>query len=714
MWVGTERGIDELDLSKPAKNFVHHYYSKEPEISDLHNYVYRITSYFDKDSTEVICWSTKRGLKIIVDDSIQNFQYDERPASFSFFRDLYAYKNQNKYLLLGSEMGLGLFDIEKKAFTKFFGNFNEHVQLSHNTVTAIFIDDTGVLWVGTKKGINKFDTYSKNFERYLTDSFDPTKGIITGLQMSVSGKYWVSTMGGGIYQFEKENGSNELTAPLFKRYKLKTLEEDDFSDFVQKLATDKRGNVWIGSAGAGVYSFKEQDLPKEGGLISSFNHYRSTGNNEEHRLSDDYVMSFGESADGGMWVGTWSGGINKILPGGKVLHYQQPELTQAPVVVLYEDDEGVLWIGTRGKGMMKAKFSQNELLSLRKYQHSSKKNALSNDFINAIYEDKKGKIWVGTEGGLNLFDKRNERFDLVRIALGDDVEVIEGILEDNQGKLWLSHWNGITVIDPRQEYLPVVNEYDMRDRIQGGFFYNNVTLKDPSGSLFFGGANGFNIIYPERVTKNPFKPKIELRDFRLFNNPVKLGEEYNGRVILDKSLSQTAHIFLKYFENSLSLEFAALHFSVPEKNRYAYRLKGFDKEWKYTNANRRYANYTNLPPGDFIFEVKASNNDGIWSDEAKQLKITVLPPWWKTWYAYVGYTMLFLLILYGFRRFIIIRTNYINDIKLERINRENIEKLNKAKLQFFTNVSHEFRTPLTLILGPLRKNSELRGRRKSF
>lgn len=701
LWIGTEKGVNQLDLSKQDRKFIRHHYSEDEESTELHNYVYKITSYFTADSTEAICWSTKKGLKILLDENLVDYQVKGKEPSFSFFRALYTYDHQNNYLLLGSEMGLSIFDIEKREFVQFFGNYDETVGLSHNTVTAVFIDKTGVLWVGTKKGINKFDTYSKNFDLYLTDSFDPTKSIITGLALTPSGNFWVSTMGGGIYLSDKTNKLKATVQKPFKRYHLKTGAEDDFTDFVQKLYADKASNIWIGSAGSGVYTFNEKAVTAASPFITAFKHYHTTSEGKNSALSDNYIMAFGESKDGGVWVGTWSGGINKIMPDGQVLHYQQAELTAAPIVALHEDTLNVLWIGTRGKGLLKASLIADSIAELQVYKHSNSTASISNDFINDIYEDHNGKIWIGTEGGLDVFDREEGVFKSANIKNGNNVDVVVSLLEDNEGRIWYAHWKGITVFDPTN--YAIVNEYDRKDRIQGGFFYNGVSLKDTLGNLYFGGSDGFNIIYPEKLNKNPFQPKVNLRYFRLFNEIVNINESYQDNVILEKPLSKTDKIYLKHNQNSISLEFSALHFSAPEKNKYAYRMKGFEEDWEYTDANRRYANYTNLPDGNYVFEVKASNGDGVWSDEITQLAVEIYPPWYKTWYANIGYIVAVLAMLYFFRRFIIIRTNYINDIKLERINRENIEKLNKAKLQFFTNVSHEFRTPLTLILGPLEK-----------
>ena len=223
---------------------------------------------------------------------------------------------------------------------------------------------------------------------------------------------------------------------------------------------------------------------------------------------------------------------------------------------------------------------------------------------------------------------------------------------------------------------------------------------DDAGNLFFGGADGLNVIDHGSISKNPFEPKVVLKDFRIFNEPVRVNEPHHGKVILKKTLDQTQQIRLKYYENSFSFELVALHFAAPQKNNFAYKLDGFDRGWRYTAANQRYINYTNLRDGDYVLKVKASNNDGVWGAE-KELRILIAPPWWRTVWAIGLYALIIILILYAFRRLILMRANFINNLKLERLEKQNLERLNRAKLQFFTNISHEFRTPLTLIAGPL-------------
>ncbi len=701
LWVATEIGLNRLVVTgtddRRQYSFVQYLYEDDPANYTLHNYIYNI-----EDATihgEPVIWlSTKRGLKQLTHNKLVNYTVPNKPLSHSFFRSVLAVKTEQPYLLAGSEMGLSIFDPVSKQFVT--GDNLQHMNMSHNTVTSIFLDAGGVLWVGTKKGLNKFDSYNKDFEAFGTASFDLSKSIITGIQTSAKDGYWISTMGGGLFKF--------TPGGTFQHYKIACKEENDFTDFIQTLYTDGKGNVWVGTAGAGVYHFNENSLAHNG-LITEFEHYYTQS---VKPLTDDYVMSLAGDHEGNTWIGTWSGGLNKITPDKKVIAVEHPMLRQAPIVVLHPDHTGTLWIGTRGQGFYRFK-ETNDGVSVQDYTRGKGiELGLSNNFINAIYEDHAGTLWIGTDGGLNEFDRRTEKFTPHVLEGGPTNDVIVSILEDDAGKLWLAHWNGLTVIDPADKNW--VRNYDRNDRIMGGFFYNNVCVKSKEGSLLFAGSEGFNVIDTKRIINKPEVYPLVITQFEIFGKPVMLGEEVNGRVLLNNPVAHQAQVNLKHFENSIAFEFASLDYAAPEKIRYAYKLEGFSPEWNYATSSRRFANYTNLNPGKYVFKVKATSTDGVWHDNIIQVNITINPPWWKTGWAKLLYVVVAVVVLHVFRKLILLRANLLHDIKLERLQRENMEKLNKAKLQFFTNISHEFRTPLTLILGPAQHLLESAALGKAF
>lgn len=691
LWVSTEEGLNQLAVSGApgAEHYAFKSYIYEEDASNkaLHNYIYQIEELTVAGKPSI--WlSTKKGLKGLLNNELKNFLVPGRSLSYSFFRSLLAVDGKNPYLIAGSEMGLSLFDTQTQRFETVPYNDYRDMNISHRTITALYIDRGGVLWVGTKKGLNKFDTYSKDFEAFRTSQFDKSKNIITGVQNSSLGGYWISTIGGGLFKFDGKDS--------FKHHRIISREENDFTEFIQTLYSDNKGNIWVGTAGAGVYHFNEKDISKTG-TISVFDHYYTKS---ASRLSDDYVMSLAGDHDGNILVGMWSGGLNKITPAKKVINFNEPELKRTPVVALHPDHTGAIWIGTRGKGFYRIREAAGKT-TIRHYFKDEQQDTLktiSNNFINAVYEDHAGTLWIGTDGGLDAFDRRTEKFSPYPLEGGPSNDVIVSILEDDQGKLWLAHWNGLTVIDPADPAW--MRNYDNNDRIMGGFFYNNVCVKSREGHLLFAGSEGFNRIDTKRIVQKPEVYPLAITQFELYGKPVTYGEEIDGRIILESPLRDNMKVELKHFENSIAFEFASLDYAAPEKIRYAYMLEGFNKEWSYTTSERRYANYTNLNDGKYTFKVKATSTDGVWNNVYSQLQITIRPPWWKTNWALLIYIVLASAILYGFRKLILLRADFIHNIKLERLQRENMEKLNKAKLQFFTNVSHEFRTPLTLILGP--------------
>jgi len=685
LWIATANGLNRVINTDNNYTFRQYRYTQDVADPYHQNFIYGVDE-LTVNGKSSIWFCTIKGLKNLKDGVIRNYTVPGKPSSYSFFRAMCAVKGEHPYIITGSEKGLSFFDPVKNEFTRSLGDADENVNLSHNTVSALYVDRGGVLWVGTKKGINKFDSYSKDFEAYETRTFDKSRNIITGVRSTHDHGYWISTIGGGLYILRNKT---------FQRIRVPDQNPNDFINFIQVLYTDRRGYIWFGTAGAGVYRFHERDVSPDG-IVKRLDHFTGDGINP---FNSDYIMSLAEDNAGNIWVGTWSGGLNKIAVDGKLTVYHDELLREAPLVVIHADRNGVLWVGTRGNGLYRVK-PKADKLDIRHFYNNDNDSAatLSNNFINAVYEDHAGLLWIGTEGGLNSFDRRTEKFASTKVKQGPSNDVIVSIQEDDSGKLWLAHWNGLTVIDPSNRNY--IKHYDHHDRIQGGFFYNNVSFKDENGKLLFGGSEGLNIIDPNVMVQNPNTPRVIISDFQIFNKPVPVGGDFDGRVILNKPLSAIDKIEVKHNENSLSFEFTALDFAAPEKTLYAYMLEGFDKDWNYTDASRRYATYTNLNGGEYIFKVKAANSEGAWTGPVSTVTIVVNPPWWKTMWARIGYMIGALLLLHLFRTLVLMRANFRHDLKVERLQRENMEKLNQAKLQFFTNISHEFKTPLTLILGP--------------
>lgn len=350
------------------------------------------------------------------------------------------------------------------------------------------------------------------------------------------------------------------------------------------------------------------------------------------------------------------------------------------------------------------------------YQHDpDQPNSLSQNGVLALHEDEQGLLWLGTGGGLNRFDPATETFTPYHRSDGLPNEVINGILEDDQGRLWLNTNQGISRFDPRTE---TFRNYDVNDGVQATESNVKAFFESHDGEMFFGGVNGFNSFYPDQVRDNPQPPPVVITDFQLFNEPVKIG----GGSPLPRAIHSTEALALSYQDYVFSFEFAALSYTLPDKNQYAFKLEGFDRDWNYRNASNRFATYTNIPPGQYVFQVKGSNNDGVWNETGASLAITITPPWWETVWFRGGAIVVGVGLVAGAFRWrvntieaqkrqlevrVAQRTEELHltneQLQQEIIVRKQAEEdaaaANRAKSEFLANMNHELRTPLNAILG---------------
>ena len=381
-------------------------------------------------------------------------------------------------------------------------------------------------------------------------------------------------------------------------------------------------------------------------------------------------------------------------------------LTSNYVFSIYEDSQNVLWVGLNGSGLVKIIRDENNnpIHYTRIMGREEYPSGLNNNQIFAIHEDNYQNIWIATfGGGLNKILKEEINKKLPKIIKykqenGLPSNEIYGILEDENQNLWISSNSGISKYDIEKK---TFTNLGLKDGLQALNFRKGAYFKGRNGMMYFGGINGFNSFNPNSFVKNEVPPKVELTGFKLFNNEVGVGEKILGKAVLNKNISETNEIVLKHGHNSFSFEFSAMHYASPNQNNYMYMLDGFDKDWISTSSKRRFVTYANLDSKDYVFKVIASNSDNVWNSNARELKLKVLPALWKTWWAYTIFILFTIFLMWLFRRNILVRAEYRNSLKIEKLEKNKIKVLNKMKLEFFTNISHEFKTPLTLILGPL-------------
>jgi PAS domain S-box-containing protein len=531
----------------------------------------------------------------------------------------------------GNSYGTALnkFNPETEQFTHYIHDLANPNSLSENTVASILRDKSDILWIGTGfSGINKLDTKYRKFIHYKHDPADTHSLVdnhISSIYEDRSGTLWIGTYDRGLDKFDPKTEQ-------FIHYRYEPNNPNSLSsDKIWSVYEDKSGILWIGTGGGGLNKFEWE--------TGKFTHYLHNPAISDS-LSDNNVWSISEDQTGVLWIGTFNGGLNKFdRKTGKFTHYtHNPDnannLSDNNIFSIYEDQLGTLWIGTFNGGLNKFNRETGEFTQ---YKHDPNNlNSLSYDRVLSMYEYPAGTLWIGTYGGgLDKFDISTETFTHYTEKDGLPNNSVVGILADDQGNLWLSTGKGLSKFNPKTE---TFRNYDVSDGLQGNEFDGvKAYFKSKTGEMFFGGLNGFNAFYPEQVKDNPHIPPIVITDFRIFDKTVKLGT----------AISETKELKLSYKDNFFGFEFAALDYTNPQKNQYAYKLEGFDKDWIYSGS-RRYATYTNLDGGTYIFRAKGSNNDGVWNEEGTSIKIIITPPPWKTWWAYTLYLIALVSAIYGY------------------------------------------------------------------
>ncbi len=744
LWVGTNFGLNMLELDNDLANpkFNHFFSAPSP---NLFAASFSINSVF-VDAQKQIWVGTNAGLyKLFLNKNNEpTYQIVDGSYGLNRFPVRSITEDKSGRLVIGSLNGL-YYQIDKN-------NKSGFERISRGGFEDVQFDNQGNLWAGTSNGIMLFKAMNgygqlKLHRRYSIDLRNPrslNKNLIKSVYKDQTGIIWIGTNGGGVNKFDPEQKQ-------FRHFRKTLIPKSLSYNKIRSIFEDSDNNLWIGTEGGGL------NLQLAGEDDGTYNHFTSFSSisktfalaeiqrNERKILligSENfpslYEMDITDLSDGqqpnakpvsrigssvfsilkdsrnNVWVGTYKGGVYRWKHDGDIAYdttnyrhdVENPNSVSNNIIRnIFEDSRGNVWFAT-GNGLNLLPSDQVESSTpkfIRFNNIPSDTTSLSHNYILSLFESKSGDIWIGTfGGGLNKLiigeDLESSQFKAYSEADGLPNNVIKGILEDEYGNLWISTNKGLCRFDPISESF---KNYDVNDGLQSNEFQELACYKRKDGEMLFGGINGFNAFYPVNIMDNSHHAETVIANFLIKNKPVKVDEEVNGRVLLENSIGKSNEIKLKYIENSFSFEFAALHYASPEKNNFAYRLLGFKDEWIYTNAKNRFATYTNLAPGSYTFEVMGSNNDGLWDESPASLGIIIIPPWWRTKWAYAFYALLIIGLLVAFRRFTIIRTTEKHQLVLEHLEKEKTDELQKMKLEFFTNISHEFRTPLTLINGPL-------------
>jgi len=647
--------------------------------------------FMDADG-DIWIWCYNKGVFLFhpQDNMIRQFNKNSFPSSLNSDVISQVVQDNTGLIWVGTDQGgVTLIDKKKNFSTRYLlNNPDEPKSLSQNSITNIYKDNEGIIWLGTyKQGINYLNNNIVQFPYYHHQELN-TKSLqyddINRFVEDRSGNIWIGTNGGGLIYFDRKN--NTFTQYLHDPNNNNSLS----NNVIVSLCITQDGILWIGTYTGGLNSFDGK----------KFTRYRHNSN-DSSSLADDNVWELLEDKDQHLWIGTLIGGLDRFNRKTKQFdHYNgRNVLPSISISAILEDKKGNLWVGTNA-GI--AIFEKDKSTSVV-YQHTNDKNSLSNNAVTCIIEDSRGRIWIGTREGLNLYNAQTKAFQVFTTEDGLPDNQIFDILEDNHHTLWLSIPNGLCNVIPKQKENSTrfaVVSYDEMNNLQKREFNESAALKTRAGELIFGGPSGFNIIDPDKIQPPSYRPKIVFTGLQILNRDIEPGKLINNRVLLQQPLSRLQSIKLKYKENDFSIEFASLDFVHSTQDKYAYMLEGFNPEWLYADGNHRRATYTNIDPGHYVFKVKVLNRDGSWSD-VKSLKIRIEPPFWLSPLAYIIYVLIAAGLFLLARRITLDRIHMRFEVQQQRREVERTHAMEQLKTNFFTNVSHEFRTPLSLIITPL-------------
>jgi len=682
IWVATFGGglLEVIDMDKGK--FMHYIHDKNDQYSIIHNYLQKLFT----DSRGNVWIGAPKGFSKVNKDTGRFINYHiPNRADFANRANVIYDINEgvNGELFLSSRGGLFRFNPSINKLSHYLYDPDIPDGISDNLIYQVITDQTDQTWIAVpNRSLHRINQFSNTFIRIkkkpnvkhsLSDNF------ISDYLTDSRGNFWVGTFGGGLNRTKLNNHSD------YENFEHFIYNENDSKSISGKRITtiyeDRDQTLWFGTFwGLNSYDYK----------TNSFTRYQHDSDDDK-TISSNMIMSIYEDSHGIFWVGTRNGLNIMDKETGKFIHFlpddnDSSSISGKDIRLIFEDSYGDLWFG----GTHLEKLNRKDTSFIRYFSDSVNLGDFENLVFFNISEDDSANLWMSTMwGGIIKLQRNDMTFVSITTDQGLPSNYIMAIEVDNSGFIWASTSQGLVRIDPN-DYS--IRKFDMADGLINLEFQNRSSYKDKDGWLYFGSKNGFNVFHPDSIKENKVIPPVYITSLNVGGEPKYFA----------KPLYELEDIELQYNENDFSFDFVALNYINTQKNQYAYMLEGYDEDWKYV-GNKRSANYTNMSPGEYTFRVNASNNDGYWNEEGASLNVIIHPPFWKTWWAYAIYTFVFLCLVYMVRRNELRKINLRQELELEQQNAENLAELDIEKNKFFSNISHEFRTPLTLILGPLER-----------
>jgi PAS domain S-box-containing protein len=719
IWVGTEGGISVLNAS--SNQFIHYSTDAKNAKSVSDNYVRCI---FEDSQQQIWVGTFKGGLNKFdrKQQAFTHYVYEEKNNNSISGNNVYTIFEDSKHFLWVGTDGTGLNKMDKATgiFTRYIHDNKKANSLAANSVYAIGEDNQHLLWVGTENGgLNILDPETGMFYTYQNDEGDKNSlgnNSIHSIHKDAKGNMWLGTFNAGVDMVSADGNK-------FAHYKHSLSKNSLSNNNVLCIFEDSKQNIWIGTDGGGLNLFNP--------VTHQFTYFKHQDNNR-NSICGNYVLSVYEDSKGNIWIGTWAGGITVYNPakqaythfkhdpsnssslssnnawkifedhekniwvgtygGGLNLYnpsnnsftryqYQQDKTTGISsdnIYSIFEDRQGKLWVSTDGGGLC---LFDRKTKTFSRYVHEQNKNSIASNTVTNIFEDGKGNLWIGTMAGLSFLDRKNNHFTNYTTTDGLPNNVVYGILEDKSGNLWLSTNKGIAKFDPATKKF---KNFNVSDGLQSNEFKQQAYCLSHTGAMYFGGNNGFNEFYPEKMKENSFEPKLIITGFQVFNKEVPIADENNDNSPLKANITEVKKITIPHNSSVISFEFASLNYIASDKKQYAYMLEGFDTKWNDIGI-RHTATYTNLDPGKYVFSVRGLNNDGTWSKNITSVELIIMPPFWMTWWFRTLVALFIVGCLVAFYR---VRVKAITKqkLRLERLVKERTEETVRQKEKLAYNL----------------------------